>query len=812
MRRNSGMVYDAGRTRLYQGRACDINKYRTLFVMKQSSSQSPIVFIGESRTLENITDALVTINKDWCCTHINPTAEHLLGMPCAQILNHQIWDVFPEITDTQIETGLRRVMSQRQPFEFESYNNLHNKWYANKVIPGPNGNISIYFDDISERKRAEAATARLAAIVESSDDAIITKDLNGIITSWNRGAQQIFGYEPKEVIGQSVTVLMPPERLNEEPDILQRIRDGEKIDHYETVRRRKNGTLLNISLSVSPIADANGNIIGASKIARDITARKRSEERLHLLWEVAAIMLSTDNPGAMVQELFAKVSQHLSVDTCFNYIVNAAGDALQLMAYAGIPDATARSIEWLEFGEDICGSVALHRRPIVTTHIQQSDDPKIQLLKSFGIQAYTCNPLLVENRLMGTLSFGSRTKNQFDAEEVTFFETLCQYVTTSYERLQLVEQLREADRRKDEFLATLAHELRNPLAPVRNSLQLLRLANGDSKLIDQSCNILDRQVAQLIRLVDDLLDVARITRGRLDLRRETADLAAVIRNAVEISNPFIEQMGHKLTVTLPKKAVHLNVDAVRISQVYSNLLNNAAKYTESGGHIWLTAECQGSDAVVTVRDTGIGIPSHNLPHIFDEFMQLERSQERSQDGLGIGLTLVKRLTEMHGGSVEARSAGPDKGSEFTVRLPIAAISGAADQVDTEKATTFNRRRILIVDDNRDGADSLARILKLLGNRVQTAYNGIEAIQAAEGFLPDVVLLDIGLPKIDGHKVCRYIREQPWGQNMTLIAVTGWGQDEDKRRSLEVGFNFHLVKPIDPSELDKLLAELVAAEA
>jgi PAS domain S-box-containing protein len=779
--------------------------------MSQPLPQSPTVFLGRSRTLESITEALVTLDKDWCYTHINSTAEHLLGMSRAQILNRQIWDVFPEIVGTQIETVLRRVMSQKEPVEFESCNKLRDRWYSNKVVPGPNGSISIYFSDISERKWAEEAKARLAAIVESSDDAIITKDLSGVITSWNRGAEQIFGYEAKEAIGQNITLLIPPERLDEEPNILQRIRNGEKIAHYETVRRRKDGALLDISLTVSPVRDRCGNVIGASKIARDITARKRPEERLRLLWEAAAIMLSTENPGAMVQKLFAQVHQHLGVDCYFNYIVNAAGDALQLISYAGIRDAMARSIERLEFGAEICGTAALHRRPAIATHIQQSDDPKLHLIKSLGIRAYVCSPLLAENSLIGTLAFASHIKDSFDPEEVAFFETLCHYITISYERLQLVERLREADHRKNEFLATLAHELRNPLAPMRNSLQLLRLANGDGELIDQSCEILERQVAQMVRLVDDLLDVARITRGKLDLRRETVDLASVISNAVETSNPFIEQMGHQLTVTLPPETVHLNADPVRISQIYSNLLNNAAKYTKSGGHIWLTAEYQGSEAVVTVRDTGIGISSGNLPHIFDEFRHLESTPERSQGGLGIGLTLVKRLTELHGGSVEVKSGGHDKGSEFIVRLPIAPVIGASDQLGTEKATPFNRRRILIVDDNRDGADSLARILKLLGNRVQTAYDGIDAIQTAEGFQPDVVLLDIGLPKMDGHKVCRYIREQPWGQNMTLIAVTGWGQDEDKRRSLEAGFNFHLVKPIDPSELDKLLDDLVSAE-
>jgi signal transduction histidine kinase len=349
--------------------------------------------------------------------------------------------------------------------------------------------------------------------------------------------------------------------------------------------------------------------------------------------------------------------------------VNERGDALWLASCEGISAETARNITRLEFGQAICGTVALQRQPIVASHIQLSDDPKVQLVKSFGIRAYACNPLLAENRLLGTLSFASRMKNQFDPDEVAFLETVCHYVTGAYERLRLVNELKEADRRKNEFLATLAHELRNSLAPVRNAVQVLRLRGPDEPELRWGRDVIDRQVDHLTRLIDDLTDISRITFNKLELRKERVELAEVIKGAVESSRPVIEQCGHELTVTLSPEPVYVNGDSVRLAQAFMNLLNNAAKYTERGGRIWLTAERKDSEVVVRVKDTGVGIPPEKLPRLFEMFYQVDPPLERSQGGLGIGLSLVRRLVELHGGRVDAHSTGVGKGSEFTVRLP-----------------------------------------------------------------------------------------------------------------------------------------------
>jgi signal transduction histidine kinase len=370
------------------------------------------------------------------------------------------------------------------------------------------------------------------------------------------------------------------------------------------------------------------------------------------------------------------------------------------------------------------------------------------------------------------------------------------------------EALNDADRRKDEFLATLAHELRNPLAPIRNGLQVIRLARGNTKAIEQSHVMMERQLGQMVRLVDDLTDVSRISRGKLELKTEQIQLAAVVNSAVETSRPIIDQLEHELTVLLPEQPIIIDADLTRLAQVFVNLLNNSAKYSERGGNISLTVELQGSDVVVSVRDTGIGIAADQLPRIFELFSQADRSLERTQGGLGIGLTLVRQLVEMHGGRVEAHSEGAGKGSEFVVQLPIIvepSVPKAENGSEHQPAPKLGLR-ILVVDDNQDSAASLSMMLKLMGNDTHTVYDGEEAIAAVGKYRPDVILLDIGMPKLNGYEACRRIRQQPGGEKLTIIAQTGWGQEDDRQRTHDAGFDHHLVKPIDSAALMKMLAE------
>ena len=376
------------------------------------------------------------------------------------------------------------------------------------------------------------------------------------------------------------------------------------------------------------------------------------------------------------------------------------------------------------------------------------------------------------------------------------------------------ESLKEADRRKDEFLATLAHELRNPLAPIRNAVQILRAQGSEDASLKWAREVIDRQAQQLSRLVDDLLDVSRITRGRIELRKERIELAAVLERALETSRPAVEAAHHRLTVSFPEDPVRVEVDLTRMAQVLSNLINNAAKYTRPGGHIEVSASVEVKQAAIEVRDDGLGIAPEMLSRIFDLFAQVDTSLERAQGGLGIGLTIARNLVEMHGGSMEAASGGLGRGSAFTVRLPLAPEEDARAAAEADRGQETGEKtgaglRILVVDDNQDSADSLAVWLRLKGHEVRAAYGGPEALAAALEQRPDLVLLDIGMPGMSGYEVVRRLRAHPDTRRTRLVAMTGWGQEEDRRQSREAGFDQHLVKPLEPRALEELLAGLAA---
>jgi signal transduction histidine kinase len=373
---------------------------------------------------------------------------------------------------------------------------------------------------------------------------------------------------------------------------------------------------------------------------------------------------------------------------------------------------------------------------------------------------------------------------------------------------QLVESLRDADRRKNKFLATLAHELRNPLAPVRNAVALLKSRSQKDPIVDRVSEVIERQVALMARLMDDLLDIGRITNDRMELRRERVDLGAIVRDAIEMCQPLIQRSGHEISVMAPQPSIVVEADPARLGQVFSNLVNNASRYMAHKGQIWVTIERTGREAVVTITDTGIGIPPEQLSSIFDMFSQVDRTN-RPHGGLGIGLHLVKRLVEMHGGQVTAHSEGPGLGSRFTVRLPALPESVTLDGVTPNPAPVAPSepriaRRVLVVDDNADNAELLRILLEDEGHETFMAHDGVEGLAAAERLRPDVVLMDLGLPRIDGFDACRRIREQPWGKRMLVIAITGWGQDVDRRKSQEAGFDHHLVKPVDARAISALM--------
>ena len=441
---------------------------------------------------------------------------------------------------------------------------------------------------------------------------------------------------------------------------------------------------------------------------------------------------------------------------------------------------------------------------------QGAQDPEhLEILRGLGLRSYICVPLVARGRTIGVLTLvRAESGRPYKPSDVALALDVGRRAAAAVDNAQLYQRLREEDRRKDEFLATLAHELRNPLAPLRTGLSLLQ-GSKDRGVVRRTHEIMDRQLTHMVRLIDDLLDLSRVTRGKVQLERERADLRSMVDSAIEASRPLIDSAGLELIVRVPETPVLVDADRTRISQVLSNILNNAAKFSEPGGTVELDVTEQGSEVEVRIRDTGAGIPAQMLTHIFEMFAQVGDAGARTQTGLGIGLTLVKRLVELHGGEVWAESEGPGRGSTFVVRLPRADSSDA----DTERphgaarTGTSQARRVLVVDDNIDGAEMLATFLSMDGHDVRTAASGPAALEILEDFHPHIAFLDIGLPGMSGYELARRIRADPRLAGITLIAVTGWGQDEDRRQSKEAGMDHHLTKPVDPREVQAFVAEI-----
>jgi PAS domain S-box-containing protein len=655
-------------------------------------------------------------------------------------------------------------------------------------IRSESGDVSgcvLIFRDVSaqramERERAgQLHTARLlSSIVESSNDAIISKTLDGTIRSWNAGAERLFGHSAAEAVGRHISLIIPTERLEEEELIVVRLSAGEQIEHFETERVRRDGERVFVSLTISPIRDNSGRVVGASKIARDVTRERLAEVERNKL--VRVVENSTDFIGICDLEGRA-------------FFVNRAG--LQLIGLDSLEQACNTPVASFFFPEDQ-PRMMQEFFPSVLAQGHGEVEVRFRHFKTGEARWIACKVITLpgaDGRPIG-------------------FATVSQDVT---ERRRMEDSLRtlaadlsEADRKKNEFLAMLAHELRNPIAPISNAVRALRMGVTDPEAVRSTSEMLERQVGQLARLVEDLLDVNRITRGKIELRRTRTALAPIVQQAVDAARPLCRSMRHELEVTLPPHEIHVDGDAARLTQVVGNLLHNACKFTNPGGRVTLTVGQEDQEAVIRISDDGIGIAAEHLPVLFDMFAQVDTSLERTRDGLGIGLTLVKTLTEMHGGSVGVASEGPGRGSEFTVRLPVAAQPGDEAAAIAPAAATASRK-VLIVDDNADGAESLAMLLQFDGHETLMAHDGRAAIEAAERFRPDVILLDIGLPGMNGYEVCRHIRSTSWGSRVTIVALTGWGQEEDRNRSREAGFDTHMVKPVDHGALARLLASVPA---
>jgi PAS domain S-box-containing protein len=779
---------------------------------------------------ENASVGLHWVGPDGTILRVNRAELELLGYSREEYLGHPIAEFHVDkevIADILRRLAAGEVLRDREARLRSKDGSIKHvlidssvRWQDDRFV-----HTRCFTRDVTDHRQAAEAQARLAAIVESSEDAIVGKTLDSTILSWNTAAERLFGYTAEEAVGRSITILIPAERQDEEDFIMERLRRGERIEHYETVRIAKDGRLLDVSLTISPIRDRSGRIVGAAKIARDVTARRWAEQATRFLADASAALAELTDYRSTLQKV-GDLAVPLFADWCAVDVLEADGSIRRLALTHG--DAAQRRLaDELRAryppqpGDSDSPMRALRtgepewRQSIPDSLLEEAarDGDHLALLRQLGLRCSLSVPLRSRTRTLGVLTCAMAGSGRtYSASDLAIVEDLAHRAVIAIENASLLATLKEADSRKDEFLAMLAHELRNPLAPIRNAVQIFRVKAPATPELRWATEVIERQVHQMTRLVDDLLDVSRITRGKIELRKERVELAAVIDSAVEASGPLIEKWGHELTVEVPPLPIHVEADPTRLAQVVSNLLNNAAKYTDQGGSIWLTAEQKDGDALIRVRDTGAGIPPEMLQRIFDMFTQVDHTLERSEGGLGIGLTLVQQLVEMHGGAVEARSAGLGQGSEFIVRLPVAREAEQARTAAGETLLVPAPRRILVVDDNRDAADSLGMLLRMIGNEVHTAYDGLEAVGAAATFQPDVIVLDIGLPKLNGYEAARQIRAQPGGADRVLIALTGWGQEEDRLRSKEAGFDHHITKPVELSTLKKLLAQVAASAA
>jgi len=891
-----------------------------------------------STTLASIGDGVIVTDAQGRVTFENAEAERLTGVPDADARGRPLEDVFRIVNERSretVENPVAKVLRDGKVVGLANHTVLLARDGRETPIDdsaapvrrpgGPVMGVVLVFRDVREQRAADATRARLAAIIDSSGDAIVSKSLDGTIQTWNAAAERLFGWSAQEIVGRSILTLIPPEHRDEEDMILGRIRGGRQAELIETTRLTKDGRRIPVSVRVSPVRDAEGAVIGASKIVRDLSDLVAARDALAREKELLATTLSSigdaviatdvegrvtflnpvareltgwseeDAAGRPLPEIFRIVNESTRAEVenpalravRFGVVVGLANHTV-LVAKDGAEHAIDDSAAPIRARDgDVIGSVLVFRdvgerrrgdaeRERLRAQLAATVQELQAVFETVPVQIWlgdaSCTrfrgnrraceehglpydaepssdgfaPELpsgfhseVEGREvpreempMRVAARTGRPVHHFEYDAVhpdgrrkTFWANVAPLFAESGAVREVVgsfidvttlraaeRALREADQRKNEFIATMAHELRNPLAPIKNSTSILRIKGPRDEELIAARAVIERQVQHLSRLLDDLLDVNRLGRGKLELRKERVSLRSVLDAALETARPGIDAKRHRITFD-PIDDVALDADPVRLAQVFGNLLNNAAKYMDDRGQIWVSTRREGGDVVVSVRDAGVGIPAESLPRLFEMYAQTPLALERAQGGVGIGLSLAKGLVELHGGSISAKSDGPGKGSEFVVRLPIAA--DAAPPPTTPSMNTPTRahrkagvtRRVLIADDVRDNADTLAMMLRALGHDVHVAYDGEEAVALAGKTRPEIALLDIGMPGLSGYEACRRIRAEPWGRDVYLIAQTGWGQEEDRRRADEAGFDRHMLKPVDCAELVVVLANL-----
>jgi PAS domain S-box-containing protein len=679
------------------------------------------------------------------------------------------------------------------------------------------------------RENERVATERLAhlrTIYASAPVGLCFVDRDLRYVSINNALAEINGHSPEFFIGKTVREAAPEFADSVEAHYRRVLDTGQPVVDEEVQigagRAHERRTCL---CSYYPVHTESGQLLGVNVAVRDITRRKQAEADTLFLLDLGEGIRFAADADELLWAVAVALGEHLKASRCGFLEIDVEHDRLIIQRdyHPHLRSAVGSHLLSILDPAIISAARAGQIVAIADSHRDERTAAIFATRTDSGVRALVLTPLLRDGALVSALVVAVGEPHEWTEREITLVNIVAERTWLAVERLRLDNVLREsdaalrdADQRKDEFLATLAHELRNPLSLIRNVNTLQKTPSTPSDDPRWGHDIIERQVNYLTRLTDDLFDVSRITRDKLVLHKELVNLAEIIRAAVESSRPLIEQRQHELTVTMSQDSIYVDADRVRLTQVFMNLLNNAAKYTPNPGHIWLNVEQAGDTVVVRVKDTGVGIAAENLPHLFDLFYQVDRSFTRSEGGLGLGLTLVHRLVELHSGKVEVRSDGIHRGSEFIVHLPARPVQPVHEPIEDgevlEGHAARRFRRILVADDFPQSAAILARLLRQDGNEVHVAQDGIEAVEAAAEFRPDVAVLDIAMPKLDGFDVARVIREQPWGKHIFLIALSGWGQQLDRQRTKEAGFDAHLTKPAKYETLMEILNHLPLVQA
>ena len=797
-----------------------------------------------AKIVDSSDDAIISKDLNGIIQSWNGAAQRMFGYTAGEVIGKSIRIIIPNDRQAEEDFVLSQIRAGQPVRHYETIRRRKD----GSLLPISLTVSPIYDDagavigaskiarDISDRKQANLVARRLAAIVASSDDAIASKDLDGVVTSWNRGAERIFGYSADEMIGRSIRTIIPDDLQSEEDMVLGRIRAGLSVDHYETRRRRKDGTEILVSLTVSPIIDETGSVVGASKIARDVTEATRlrtsAAEQAAIsqkLSDVGSIVASSLDRNAIVQKVTdtATALTHAEFGAFFYNKHDPSGGAYMLYtlsgaakdAFAKFPHPRATAVFAPTFrGEGVV------RLDDVTADPRCGQNPPYYGMPEghLPVRSYLAVPVkAASGQVLGGLFFGHSQPGVFSETHERLATGVASWASLALQNAQLYTEAREADRLKDEFLAVLSHELRTPLNAIMGYARLLRgqILTGDKAL--SGLETLERNAASLTQIVEDVLDISRIVAGKIRLDVQPVELPLVVHNAVATVQPAADAKGVRIQTVIDPRVGPVSGDPDRLQQVVWNLLSNAVKFTPKMGRVQVRVERINSHIEVVVSDTGVGIRADFLPHVFERFRQADAGTTRKTGGLGLGLSIVRHIVEMHGGSVHVSSEGEGKGATFRVRLPLMIVHETTVREPREHPRTATQAplttlgnltgvRVLAIDDEHDALGLLRVVLEAAGAEVVTMSSPKEALIRLASLNPDVLVVDLGMPEMDGFEFISQLRasSDPATRDIPAAALTAFARSDDRTKALQSGFEMHLAKPVDPGELVASIKTLV----